>query len=757
MPPKKCTSICTKKKTIDECNADGRCKYANGKIRKYCHLSSKYTFDNLCNITYRDKNIKLPPTVKLPTPIVSPPTYEEPIKTMQQPQPIKKINSFDLIQSHHSSNSSKKVKRTIKKINPFNLIQGYSSNNSSKKVKKTIKKINPFDLIQGYSSNNSSKQVKRSIKKPPRYIIESSNTSPVQLPITTINSFDNPRVSPLNISVEKVYKSKNRKPFTIIDSDKSSVKESVFSKIVEVPSIHEEVPSVHEEVPSVHEEVPSVHEEVPSVHEEVPEELQVQYVFPKKKSKKTKSKKVKIVEPLSKQKTSSRTRKASQLISNLLFKKRDKIRSNFLNTICSDSGFCIALGKEEKIINAFFDYFITFKYAISPVVKIGEESSNGFIQEILYEREKYKSYAVLKSQKVNGFGASLIYEYFVGQYINTLTTKFPLFIKTYGLLKYKSLRDYNISEKDDNIDMLTFKNFLEPELGIDDNITDFSLLCNNESYLYCVLIEHLNNPTYIETIFKLGDKENLTQIENYELNYEIPNILYQIYFVLNSISNNFTHYDLHYNNVLLYKPKEFGYLTYHYHTTGKVPIIFDSQYIVKIIDYGSCFYKYDEHRNSNSLIEKICNARVCGTRCGKEYGFNYVGLSVPFLSEYFINKRKKNASHDLRLIHMIKSYTLRWLDKYKINDNTNKILNVLNKTDYKKFYGTPEDLKITTYTKRNRIRNIIQLKQALDILMQEISKIPSSNFLKTNAAYTKLGDLHIYDDGRPMIYEATSL
>jgi hypothetical protein len=276
------------------------------------------------------------------------------------------------------------------------------------------------------------------------------------------------------------------------------------------------------EVPSVIKtpiKVQSVREEIINPTSDDEEVMKVKYVFPKKK---VKSKKVKIVEEPPKQRTSSttrKTRKASQLISNLLFKKRDKIRSNFLNTICSDSGLCIALGKEEKIINAFFDYFITFKYAISPVNKIGKKSSNGFIQEILYEREKYKSYAVLKSQKVNGFGVSLIYEYFVGQYINTLTTKFPLFIKTYGLLKYKSLRDYNISEKDDNIDMLTFKNFLEPELGIDDTITDFSLLCNDQSYLYCVLIEHLKNPIYIESIFRIGEKENLTQIENYELNF----------------------------------------------------------------------------------------------------------------------------------------------------------------------------------------------------------------------------------------------
>ena len=70
MPPKKCTSICTTKKTLHDCHSDPRCKYANGKLRKYCHLSNKYTFDDKCNIiTKVSKNnpIKLPRTRSLPS------------------------------------------------------------------------------------------------------------------------------------------------------------------------------------------------------------------------------------------------------------------------------------------------------------------------------------------------------------------------------------------------------------------------------------------------------------------------------------------------------------------------------------------------------------------------------------------------------------------------------------------------------------------------------------------------------------------
>jgi hypothetical protein len=319
---------------------------------------------------------------------------------------------------------------------------------------------------------------------------------------------------------------------------------------------------------------------------------------------------------------------------------------------------------------------------------------------------------------------------------------------------------YVISKDNNNYNIENFKKLLNPVLDIDDTIRDFSYLCNPESYLNCLLIEHLKNPIYIENIFRIGRKDILTQKESYELNFELPNILYQIYYVLSAICNNFTHYDLHYNNVLLYKPKEFGYLTYHYHTTDKPTIIFDSQYIVKIIDYGRCFYKYNEERNSNLFFNSLCDSGTCGSRCGERYGFSYIG--IPPLpggnkNDHFINRRKRNASHDLRFTHTIKNFMLPWLQKYKENNNTKKILDVLNKIVYKELYGTPENLQIVTYTKRNLIKNIIQLKKALDILMQEINRLPSSTFLRTTPTYNKLGDLHIYDDGRDMIYQPTVL
>lgn len=162
MPSKKCTSICTKKKELHDCNSDPRCKYANGKLRKYCYLSNKYTFDDKCNIiTKASKNnpVKGPRTRRTR----SLPKNEEPRKRTKK-QTIKKINPFNIINEYSSSNSSKHVKKNMKR-RPFSIISS-----------DTPTQLNPFNLIQGYSSSNSSKHVKKNTQRKPKYIINSSSS-----------------------------------------------------------------------------------------------------------------------------------------------------------------------------------------------------------------------------------------------------------------------------------------------------------------------------------------------------------------------------------------------------------------------------------------------------------------------------------------------------------------------------------------------------------------------------------------------------
>ena len=107
-----------------------------------------------------------------------------------------------------------------------------------------------------------------------------------------------------------------------------------------------------------------------------------------------------------------------------------KRRARFLNGVCSDSGVCIAFGKEVNKIKEHFDGFVNFDN-VKQIRKIGEISANGFVKEIEYERAGYTAHAILKSS-VRMNSDNLYYEYLVGQFINMIGQILPNFVETYA-------------------------------------------------------------------------------------------------------------------------------------------------------------------------------------------------------------------------------------------------------------------------------------------------------------------------------------
>lgn len=149
-------------------------------------------------------------------------------------------------------------------------------------------------------------------------------------------------------------------------------------------------------------------------------------------------------------------------------KGRATMRIHFLKTICSNSGFCLTFGKEDNKIKEFFKGFTTFEYAVDPIKRIGKPSGNGFVNQLTYERDGYKAYAVLKSS-MKAHTDNLMYEYKVGQYINTLTKKFPCFVETYGLFKYNDIIAYRFMQEEETHSSKTIAS-LKSKLDIIPNI-----------------------------------------------------------------------------------------------------------------------------------------------------------------------------------------------------------------------------------------------------------------------------------------------
>ena len=286
----------------------------------------------------------------------------------------------------------------------------------------------------------------------------------------------------------------------------------------------------------------------------------------------------------------------------------DQIKINKIKTACDgvDSRLCLAFGTFSQEIKSYFAGFNNFKYATA-VNLIGKDSgNNGFVNEIVYEREgfnadTYKSYAILKSSRLTleNVPDNLMYEYRVGQYINKFNRIYPCFLETYGLLKYKTdeawqiLKSENLKYENDEAAQADRLTSLKEGLAIQP--LDYSADCTDYHKL-AILIQHFNN-------FKaLSDLINNDDFIRIELMY----VLFQLYIPLAQMKDTFTHYDLHWNNLHVYEPVPGKYIQYHYHLVpGMAPVSFKSKYMLKIIDYGRMKMKIRKRLLIKSVIVRI--------------------------------------------------------------------------------------------------------------------------------------------------------
>lgn len=423
------------------------------------------------------------------------------------------------------------------------------------------------------------------------------------------------------------------------------------------------------------------------------------------------------------------TKKIGQLI---------KSSKNFLQIVCPKSGACIAFGKYSKELNDFFKDFIHFEHAVSPIKGLGAVSANGFVKEIEYERDGYKAHSILKSSQRNK-ADNLVYEYLVGiKYVNRIMKSFPCFVETYGLYfysndavwKYMSAKKYVYTEQLKSLDL-------------QQNI-DYTKACKESKYA-AILIQHINNAKSLNGM--------ITSMNPKFIQLDLIYILFIVYQALALLSKTFTHYDLHLDNVLIYRPFPDQVIQYHYHNEDGTENNFYLPYIPKIIDYGRSYFD-NGNLNSRKIYDRVCSTKDCKPNCGKKYGFEWLNPD-PYLT---ISSSQKNESHDLRLINSLKDNA----DFYNtnVNPSTEKtyihLKNIVDKIAYgvgidnptNKIYGTIENLNPAV---ARRITNVNGLHNVLKKMIEK-PDIISEN--QTNYNNDKIAcHLHIYYDQRPMVYE----
>lgn len=424
-------------------------------------------------------------------------------------------------------------------------------------------------------------------------------------------------------------------------------------------------------------------------------------------------------------------KRSSRKIAYFMKKTESKRRSVFLNIVCSDSGVCVAFGKEINKIKKHFEDFSNFNL-LTRLNRKGTMSSNGFISELTFEKSGYIANAILKSTKTVSYGSadSLLYEAIVGFFLNKMSLIYPCFIETYGLYKYNpstySYLESNTGIIDPNL-ISSDKNSLVKH-QIDDYL--MSNICEPDNIHYSVLIQNLTNAKTLREML-LNDPSFLDE--------DLMCVLAQVYLPLADMCDFFTHYDLHLDNILLYEPVPGKCIDFFY-ALDLDEVMFKCKYIVKIIDYGRSFF-FD---SSNPSLSSI-NINDILIRLGCDpilSGFQYFGK--PDYASYYISSYTRNMSHDLRALNDIKSYKNLKSNKTKKVKTLSERLsanytlnNFFNALHYKRTYGTKE----VTLSEPGIIQNV---KDAAAYIVDIIN---SNEFqLENNSYYNSvpiLGELSI--------------
>lgn len=416
----------------------------------------------------------------------------------------------------------------------------------------------------------------------------------------------------------------------------------------------------------------------------------------------------------------------------------DEILS-LLRLHCRDSGNCLAFTQYDRIIKTFFDQFINFDNVVLQDIKsIGTSSGNGFILELPFVKQNVRAFCALKCA-INALGDNLYYEHYVGKkFINHFTPIFPCFLETYGLLKIKNEKLFKkytfpgrsgaLPDLSDIFDIVEFDNV--PELSCQQNEN------------YCVMVQHFNR--YVS----LNELANATVAIDYDVRhdrFDIPTICYQVYFVLDVLKDMYTHYDLHGNNVLLYKPyvgKK--YVLMRYHTLSGKIIQFKTEYIAKIIDYGRNFFdttSFDgtSFTNSDDFVRSICDGDSCQPECGINHGYKRIRGIYGEEDEDFIYPNQSNVSHDLRLL------TDRLAD-YLIDEKFFKELH------YDSVYGT-EEITVEDVSEGGQPMHVYNVHDARVYLEQSLMNWTSRNN-KYDGSWIHAATIDIYEDQRPYHFKS---
>ena len=186
-------------------------------------------------------------------------------------------------------------------------------------------------------------------------------------------------------------------------------------------------------------------------------------------------------------------------------------------------------------------------------------------------------------------GIHIFYEFLVGEYVNLLHTFLPCFTYTHEIIESMSPTSTETSFTLNNVQYTPFNHMKKK-----DNLLQCLKTCSSDTSL--ALLQEYDGvySTFNEYI----------QSNDFE---ELEIILFQIYVCLAYLDSSFTHNDLSYENIQLYKMPPDQFITFTYQQPLESSTV-KSSYIVKIIDYSKSFFHRDASCNSPTIASIFNNS-----------------------------------------------------------------------------------------------------------------------------------------------------
>lgn len=299
---------------------------------------------------------------------------------------------------------------------------------------------------------------------------------------------------------------------------------------------------------------------------------------------------------------------------------------------------------------------------------------------------------------------NIFYEFSCFSFINNLKKFFPNFPFVFYYFVHDNFQSnyYNSivkiidSSNNNHLDFHHTQNIFLNKLNIDmiyteDDISGFAIEKITNSMDSISLIDMLLNQNIII--------KNKNKTINNMLNYDLWTLFFQIYIVLNKFKQNFTHNDLHIDNIIYKIIPNNQYIQINYYenySSKKKLITLYTKYIPVFLDFGKCFIKTDTFNSKIDLLDKL-NIEHDNNNINITQDLRYFTL----IMDYLINKMNEHkiTKKNLLIYKYLKKYKLEgWMTK------NNKYLFLTKILFQKNNYYVKE-----CPTKKNTINNVESL------------------------------------------------